>query len=121
MSKKNTEYDQNIVNALKALPTPLKTFDGHEVIFITNKRNETIFEHIANKKHHLHVVDVNTIPSILNDKKCLKNDRNGHRYRLYIGKRKKKNERLKYLKITTQIVKDNKEIVITIYPVKNSD
>ena len=121
MSKKNIEYDQNIINALKSLPIPLKTFDGHEVLFTTDKRNETIFEHIANKKHHLHVADISMIPSILNDKKCLKNDRNGHHYRSYIGRRKKKNERLKHLKIATQIIKGGKEIIITIYPVKNSD
>ena len=28
--KKNKEYDQNIINALKALPAPLKTFDRHD-------------------------------------------------------------------------------------------
>ena len=48
--KKNREYDQNIINALKALPSPLKTFDGHNVFFDIDKRDETIFEHIANKK-----------------------------------------------------------------------
>ena len=70
--KKNREYDQNIINALKAIPSPLKTFDGHNVFFDIDKRDETIFEHISNKKLHFHVVDINAIPSVLKNKKCLR-------------------------------------------------
>ena len=121
VSKKRIEFDQNIISALKKLPVPLKSFDGHDVLFTIDKRYETIFEHIANKKHHLHLVDIEIIQSILNNKLCLKSDRNGHHYRTYIGKRKKRNERLKYIKITTQIISGNKEIVITIYPIKNNN
>ena len=62
---KKKEFDLNIIEALKSLPHPLKTFDGHEVLFDENKRHETIFEHIANKNHHLHVADIHQISSIL--------------------------------------------------------
>ena len=72
MSKKNKEYDQNVIAAVKALPIPLKTSNGHEVRFDVDKRNETIFEHIANKEHHIHVKDVAVIPQILQDKASLK-------------------------------------------------
>ena len=81
---KNKEYDQHIIAALKMLPIPLKTFDGHDVFFDKDKRGETIYEHIANKKHHLHVKDINVIPTILHHKNCVKNDRAGHKYRTYI-------------------------------------
>ena len=121
MSKKNKEYDQNVIAALKALPIPLKTSNGHEVRFDVDKRNETIFEHIANKEHHIHVKDVAVIPQILQDKASLKNDKNGHKFRTYIGKRGKQKERLKYLKIVTEVKKNKKESVVTIYPVKNKD
>lgn len=119
--KKNREYDQNIINALKALPSPLKTFDGHNVFFDINKRDETIFEHISNKKHHFHVVDINAIPSVLKNKECLKTDRSGKRFRTYIGERGKTKEKPKYLKIVTLLGKNNKESVYSVYLVKSVD
>ena len=119
--KPNREYDQNIINALKALPKPLKTFDGHDVVFDINKRDETIFEHIANKKHHFHVVDINVIPCILRDEMSLKTDRNGKRFRTYIGLRGKSKEKSKYLKIVTLVGKKKKESIYSVYLVKSVD
>ena len=119
MSKKNKEYDQNIIAALKALPKPLKTFDGHDVLLDSDKRDETIFEHIADKKHHLHVADIEVIPNILSKKESLYKDRSGKKYRSYIGRRGRQKERVKYLKIVTEIRKGNKESIITIYLTKN--
>ena len=69
MSKKKTEYDTHIVEALKKLPVPLINFNGTEVYFGNHKRNESIFEHIANKKHHLTTKDIAVVPAILKDKK----------------------------------------------------
>lgn len=120
LAMKQKEYDDNIIAALKKLPVPLKTFDGHDVVFEENKRHETIFQHVANKKHHLHIVDIILIQSILLNKNSLVSDRNGHKYRTYIGRRTKKKERLKYIKITTKIRKNNQESVITIHAVKNN-
>ena len=117
-NNKNIEYDQHIITALKLLPVPLKTFDGHDVLFDKDKRNETIFEHIANKKHHLHVKDINVIPTILNNEHCVKNDRGGHKYRTYIGARGKTKERAKYLKIVTHLHKNKHESIVTICVVK---
>ena len=119
--KKNREYDQNIINALKDLPSPLKTFDGHDVLFDIDKRDETILEHVANKKHRFHVVDINAIPGILNNKECLKPDRSGKRFRTYIGKRGKAKEKPKYLKIVTLLGRNNKESVYSVYLVKSVD
>ena len=116
----NEKYDFRILNALLKLPIPLKTFDNHLVYFDSNKRNETIYEHIANKKHRLHLVDIKLIPDILNDKKSIKKDRNGLRYRSYIGKRKKRNEKNKYLKIVTYVRNNNRESIITICTSKNN-
>ena len=115
---KNKEYDQNIINALKSLPIPLKTFDNHIIKFDLDKRYETIFEHIANKKHRLHISDIQAIPLILNNKSSLKSDKNSKKYRNYIGKRVKKNERFKYIKIVTIKNKDQTESIITIMLVK---
>ena len=112
------KYDQHIIEELKKLPKPLKTFDDHIVNFDINKRKETIYEHIANKKHHIHNVDVRVIPSILKTRVCLVNDRNGHRYRTYIGERGKKKEKNKYLKIVTVVNKNKTESVVTICTVK---
>ena len=45
---KQKEYDKHIIEELEKLPIPLKSFDGHDVLFDENKRDETIFEHISN-------------------------------------------------------------------------
>jgi len=111
----NLNYDIHIVEALKNLPVPLLTFDGHEVLFDQDKRKETIYEHIANKNHHLHVVDIKRIKLILLDQNSLKKDKNGSNFRTYIGIRGKKNENNKYLQITTRLKNNNKESIITIY------
>ena len=119
-NSKNKKYDYHIINALKNLPVPFITFDGHKVYFDKDKRHETIYEHIAYKKHHLHLIDIMQIPEILKNKKCLKDDRTGVRYRSYIGKRKKQKEKNKYLKIVTIIKKDKNESIITICTVKSN-
>lgn len=121
MSRKNDGFDQNIIAALLRLRTPLFTAHGSEVSFDKNKRNETIYEHIAHKKHHLTIKDIAAIPAILADRKSLKKDRNGKRYRTYIGKRGKKKERIKYLKIVTEVGDGNKESIVAIYLTKNKD
>ena len=115
----NGNYDEHIIEELKKLPQPLKTFDNHNVSFSENKRKETIFEHIANKKHHLHNVDILVIPKILKTKVSVVNDRNGHKYRTYVGERGKKKERNKYLKIVTNVKKNGNEVVVTICTIKN--
>ena len=112
-------YDVHIVDALKALKVPLLTFDNHKVLFDTDKRNETIYQHIANKHHHLHVVDIEKIPSILKDSKSLRVDRNGPSFRVYVGERGKKKEKPIYLKIVTEVKLENYESVVSIYPDKN--
>ena len=111
-------YDIHIVEALKALPVPLVTFDNHEVYFDQDKRYETIYEHIANKSHHLHLVDIARIPLILRDKDSLKLDKNGKGFRTYIGLRGKKNEPKKYILITTRVKQNNKESVVSLFPIK---
>lgn len=110
-------YDIHIIEALKELPVPLTTFDVHKVLFDEDKRNETIFEHIANKSHHLHVVDIEKIPIILKNSNSLINDKNGKDFRTYIGKRGKQNEKLSCLKIVTKLKGDGKESVVSIYAV----
>ena len=74
---KKLDYDQHIIDSLKQLPVPLKTFDGHDVLFDEDKRKETIFEHIANKAHHLHLKDIEDIKRILSTKESLKPDKSG--------------------------------------------
>ena len=113
-------YDIHIVEALKNLPVPLLTFDGHKVYFDKDKRNEVIYEHIAKKTHHLHLKDIEQIQKILKNKDSLKKDRIGKKFRSYIAKRSKGKERLKLLKITTKLKKNNDESIVTIYPVKKS-
>ena len=46
------------------------------------------------------IKDVAVIPTILRDKESLKNDRNGRKFKTYIGKRGKKKERLWWCSVT---------------------
>ncbi len=111
------KYDVHIIKALKSLNVPLITFDKHEVYFDENKRRESIYEHIANKEHHLHVVDIKRIPKILKNIMSLSEDKYGRDFRCYIGKRGKKNEKQLNLKIVTKLKSNNKESIVTIYPI----
>lgn len=111
------KYDIHIIKALKSLNVPLITFDGHEVYFDEDKRRESIYEHIANKEHHLHVVDIKRIPKILKNITSLSEDKYGIDFRCYIGKRGKKNEKQQNLKIVTKLKSNNKESIVTIYPI----
>ena len=115
----NDKYDQNIIDALKKLPVPLLTFDNHKVYFDIDKRKETIYEHVANKKHRFHVVDISQIQIILKDKNSLKNDRYGVRYRTYFGHRKKNKEKKRFIKIVTTVKKNKNESIITICTTKD--
>lgn len=121
MRKIDREFDQNIVDALKKLPVPLKSARGSEIYFDNDKRYESIFEHIANKSHHLTIKDIKTIPVILLDKNALKLDRSGKKFSTYVGRRGKQKERIKYMKIVTQKGKGKRESVITIYLTKNNN
>ena len=121
MPKKTKEFDQNIIAALKKLPVPLKTAKGNDVYFDVDKRYETIYEHIANKNHHLTIKDIEVVPSILKNKNSLKDDRSGKKFRTYVGRRGKLKERIKYLKIVTEVKKENRESIVTIYLTKNND
>ena len=115
------KYDENIISALQSLSIPLMSFDGHKVYFENNKRNETIFEHIANKRHRFSVSDIKAIPSILKDEESLQKDKKKGTFRNYIGKRTKKNDKTKYIKIITRKADNNKETVVSIYLIKEKN
>ena len=120
-SVKSKYYDENILAALKSLPVPLKTFDNHEIYFEENKRNESIFEHIARQKHKLKTEDIKAIPKIVSNRDSIKNDNKKSIFRNYLGERPKKNAKLKYIKIVTKKIKPNIESIITIYLIKNKN
>lgn len=113
------EVDLNIVKALSNLKTPMKTSKGVDVFFQTaSKRNESIFEHIANKKHHMHVVDIDMIPIALKDKTALDKDKKGTKFHNYYFKRKKLKEKKTYIKIITKVISNKREEIINVYLVK---
>lgn len=63
--KKNEKYDQNIIDALRKLPSEIEDKRHNFVIEIKNDKarsNETRFEHIAKKNHELKVRDIEAIP-----------------------------------------------------------
>lgn len=63
--KKNEKYDQNIIEALRKLPSEIEDKRHNFVIEIKNDKarsNETRFEHIAKKNHELKVRDIEAIP-----------------------------------------------------------
>jgi len=120
-SVKSKYYDENILAALKSLPVPLKSFDNHEIMFDSNKRYEPIFNHISKENHRFKIPDILEIRKIVKNKKSLQKDNKKSIFRNYIGNRPKKNARLKYIKIVTKKVSENKETVVTIYLIKNKN
>ena len=119
MSKRDNKiYDENIIVALQKLPIPLETFDGGKVYFVENKRKEKIFEHIARTSHRFRVSDIGKIPEILKSKDSLQKDKKKKDFKNYIGRRVKKNDKTKYIKIVTRKIGKNKEAIISIYLIK---
>ena len=71
MAKKKYEkhYDQNLVDALKKLPSPIYDKKHQFYIYFINDRartNETRFEHIAKRGHELKVRDIDSINDGIN-------------------------------------------------------
>ena len=67
MSKKRSDktYDQNLINALKKLPSTIEDKKHGFIIQVRDDRarsNETRFDHIAKRMHELKVRDIESIP-----------------------------------------------------------
>ena len=67
MSKKRNAkfYDQNIIEALKKLPSPIEDKKHNLLIYLNNdqaRSNESRFEHIAKNAHELKTRDIESIP-----------------------------------------------------------
>ena len=120
--RKNEEskYDQNIIDALLRLKTPIIGVNGRKFSFRERARKETGLEHIAKKDHRLKVRDIESIPAILAHPKLWGPDSHNKIYRNYYGVRKGE-EADCLLKIVTSPVKgrrDFEEVIITVFPVK---
>jgi len=118
--KKQIEFDENIVEALKKLELPLKNHTGNNIIFGTRSRGESIFEHIANKLHQFKVRDIEQIPKILLDQDSVHLDKKSKKFKNYYGRRQGKN-RKPYIKIITKLEKNKPEKITTIYTVRKKD
>ena len=65
MRKSNDIYDQNLIDALKELPSEIEDKKHNLIICVSNdlaRSNETRFEHIAKRYHELKVRDIKAIP-----------------------------------------------------------
>ena len=120
MAKKKVakEYDENIIQALVKLSTPIIGKNGKEFYIRDDARYESGLEHIANKSHRLKVRDIQSVPSILKHPSFEIADPNNNNYRNYYGIRKGLNKNCSLLKIVTWPDENdpNKELVVTIYP-----
>ncbi len=113
----NENYDQNIIDALLKLKTPIKGYDGKEFEIRSKGRNENGLQHIAVKRHRLKIRDIESIPEILRHPTFFSIDPNNKNYRNYYGVRKGENSN-SFIKIVTWPYENNpkKETIITIYP-----
>lgn len=93
MTKKRSEiaYDQNIIEALRKLPNPIKDKRHNLIIYVRDDRsrsNETRFEHIAKNYHDLKVRDIEAIPNgIKNYIKFCKSAKLKDTYSYYINRK----------------------------------
>ena len=120
MGKKrsNKEYDENIVEALNKLKTPIIGKNGKAYYIRDEARFESGIYHIANKNHRLKVRDIESIPFILKHPTFESIDPKNKNYRNYYGIRKGTNKNNILIKIVTWPYENdsNIELIITIYP-----
>ena len=116
--KKQREYDENIVEALLNLKTPIIGKSGKLFFIRDEARYESGIYHIANKGHRLKVRDIESIASILKHPFFETTDPNNKNYRNYYGVRKGLNKNDILLKIVTwpYETKSGVELIITLYP-----
>ena len=103
-----------------ALKWPIHVSWGKTFHIRETARDQTGLEHIAEKRHHLRVSDVQQVPHILEKPMDRHRDPQNQHYRNYYGKRKG-NRPPRYLKIVTSVIrkKENEELVITVYPTRH--
>lgn len=114
---KTREVDQNIIKALKAITLPILIKDNVRVIFAEKGRNQTRFEHIADKKHHLKVSDIQLAVPILKQPLMICESKKKDHSRCFYGRRKG-NPKTRYLKVVVDFRDDKLGKIVTIYAVK---
>lgn len=118
MPKQRIDPDQNIIKALKELKLPLHNFEGTKIYFQKRKRYETIYEHIADKSHHLKLKDIQIIEKTLLDRKSIRKDNKTPKAVNYYGKRKGIEKQKPWLRIICNVLKDGTQEISNIYPHK---
>ena len=118
VNNNEVDFDQNIVDALLRLKSPIIGLNDVQFYIRDKARKESGLEHIANRKHHLKVRDIDDVPKILKKPSYSEIDPLNKSYKNYYGPRtgniKKRKEN--FIKIVTHPLKKNKEKIITIYP-----
>ncbi len=117
---KTREVDKHIIKALNEITTPIVIRDNVRVIFADKGRYQSRFEHIADKKHHLKVSDIELVVPILKKPLAYNESNKKDCSKCYYGKRKG-NPKTKYLKIVVDFREVRLGRIVTIYPVKRLD
>ena len=117
MSKKQRDFDKNILNSLSKLQWPIINNKGIKVFVRANARKEGGLQHIAGKCHLLKVRDIESIPNILKNPYKVILEQSGRKGKSYYGKRKGV-EKSPLLKIVVRIRSDYCEEIVTIYTAK---
>ncbi|MCQ2742983.1 MAG: hypothetical protein MJ239_06835 [Bacilli bacterium] len=114
---KTRDIDQNIIKALKAIATPILIKDNVRVIFSEKGRYESRFEHIAQKRHHLKVSDIELIGPILKQPIVTSKSGKKDHSKCFFGKRKGR-PKTPYLKIVVDFRDEKLGKIVTVYPAK---
>ena len=119
MAKSQKEIDQNVYNELLRLSWPLPAVGGKRVFLRDRARRETGAEHIAAKRHHLKIADIQLLPELLKKPIAHHADSRNKNYVNYYGRRKG-NKNPMFLKAITSKDKHSNllETLITFYPTK---
>ena len=115
--KKKQTYEERMIEALNALPNPLKDAKHRISIVLENDRarsNETRLEHIMDFRHDLTPSDIKRIQRKINDSVLKKDQERTDTYNIYI---ERNNYRLEYIKISIELnfKKSNVGKIKTIY------
>ena len=115
--KKKQTYEERMIEALNALPNPLKDAKHRISIVLENDRarsNETRLEHIMDFRHDLTPSDIKRKKKKINDSVLKKDQERTDTYNIYI---ERNNYRLEYIKISIELnfKKSNVGKIKTIY------
>ena len=119
--KKAIHYDQNLIRALRKLPSPIRDVRHNLTVYLDDRQarsNQSRFEHIARNFHELTVKDIESIPKGIVLESKLKKDKVRKDTYNYYFPRKRNDGRFIKISIKIEDYEKRTAIIKTIFVAK---